>query len=115
MTQEEKQCRCYNTIKGMGHDPICDCECHQPKTQEDWENEIHRLLQWPDEEKNIKSFIKDLLEKREEELVERIKSKEIGDIPHSHLFYGDTNYPADAVTHGYNEALNDIISIIEDK
>lgn len=24
-----KKCKCYQTIKGMGHDPICDCECHR--------------------------------------------------------------------------------------
>ena len=28
-----KNCKCYNTIKDMGHDPICDCECHQLKEE----------------------------------------------------------------------------------
>lgn len=147
MTQEEKQCRCYNTVKGMGHDPICDCECHQPKPQEDWEKELSRILldgyrkylSWESSNLNgpidlsnwvkkgtslvasnhilypVTIFIRTLIEKREKELVERIKNKEFEDIPHPHLFYGDTDYPAGAVAYGYNEAIGDIISIIEDK
>jgi hypothetical protein len=37
-----KECRCYNTIKGMGHDPLCDCDCHQPDKAMNKEYEIEK-------------------------------------------------------------------------
>jgi hypothetical protein len=105
---KEQECECYYSSIGLG---LVYCDLHRPapKEQEEWEERFDKEFagDWNDGDDiqiKIKSFIRQLLTSQREEMIEKVEKMR-----------GKNKNWTEVIEIAYDEAIDDVVSILKGK